>query len=395
MCVTIKQTAWLSRDYTVYSNPEQHTKGENCIRDNSWFFLNKSGDRGGKVCVELENFVRGKDPNNAKRGQLLWRADFTERPHFWQNVREPGSPAGDFPFALPHMIQWGGEADLGYTRLVKARRRTGGRYPQLKKTLICNFHMITHATLASDGSEIACSGVPILPRKAFGRDVCLRVQAFGTAVAKYYLQRYRHERDNGRSYYTYHMEMDMTEHVELTEFALLDRNDLSMNTAVVSDTGEPVVFVFCGDITDNTANYECPLFTVVQNGGFWSNYPPCVTTKPGCDPALAILIAHLMLKEYSTKEIKNDFRPLFPDAEEFRDSTDEPRRRQGGRSRRYRVKSGSKKMSDEDDDKDEDEDDDEDDNEDDAGDEEDDDEDDDEDDNEDDDGDDGSDGGSD
>ena len=373
MCVTIKQTAWLSRDYTVYSNPEQRTKGENCIRHNSWFFLNKSGDRGGKVCVELENFVRGKDPNNAKRGQLLWRADFTERPHFWQNVREPGSPAGDFPFALPHMIQWGGEADLGYTqRLVKSRsRRYPYGYPRLKKTLICNFHMITHATLASDGSEIACSGVPILPRKAFGRDVCLRVQAFGTAVAKYYEVQQKHKDDNGRTYYTYHMMMDMTEHVELTEFALLDRNDLSMNTAVVSDTGEPVVFVFCGDISDNTANYECPLFTVVQNGGFWSNYPPCVTTKPGCDPALAILIAHLMLKEYSTKEIKNDFRPLFPNKREFRGNpTDErqPRRRQGGRSRRYRVKSGSKKMSDEDDDKDDHEDDDEDDNEDDDGD---------------------------
>ena len=373
MCVTIKQTAWLSRDYTVYSNPEQRTKGENCIRHNSWFFLNKSGDRGGKVCVELENFVRGKDPNNAKRGQLLWRADFTERPHFWQNVREPGSPAGDFPFALPHMIQWGGEADLEYThRLVKSRsRRYPYGYPRLKKTLICNFHMITHATLASDGSEIACSGVPILPRKAFGRDVCLRVQAFGTAVAKYYEVQQKHKDDNGRTYYTYHMMMDMTEHVELTEFALLDRNDLSMNTAVVSDTGEPVVFVFCGDISDNTANYECPLFTVVQNGGFWSNYPPCVTTKPGCDPALAILIAHLMLKEYSTKEIKNDFRPLFPNKREFRGNpTDErqPRRRQGGRSRRYRVKSGSKKMSDEDDDKDDHEDDDEDDNEDDDGD---------------------------
>ena len=36
------------------------------------------------------------------------------------------------------------------------------------------------------------------------------------------------------------------------------------------------------------------------------------STKPGVDPALAILLSHLMLKEYSTKEIKKYFKPQFP-----------------------------------------------------------------------------------
>jgi hypothetical protein len=317
VCVSIKQTGWLSRDYTVYTNPEQVLDGSNCFTDFSWFFLNKSGKRGGEVCVELENFVRGWDRDNVKRGQPLWRVDFVDKPAFWQNVRQPGSAVVMPPIALfgKVALQWGGHGALHHDQryLAMLRTRRTHHHCEHLATAICNFHMNAGATLSSYGAAMGCGGLPIPPRKCFGRDVCLNVQALGTAACRWYKVTRESTDEDGRVSYHTSIERDTMEHVDVTEFALLDRADPTLRTVVtIPATGVPVAFGMTGDVTDDTANYDCPLFTVRQNGGFWSNDPPCVTTKPGVDPALAILLSHLMLKEYSTKEIKKDFKPQFP-----------------------------------------------------------------------------------
>lgn len=90
--MTIKQTAVMSRDYTVF-------RGLDASREHSWFFLNKSGSKwGGEVCIELENFKRGWDPENKERGEVMWRADFTDMPRFEQQLRQPRMPVAAMGF---------------------------------------------------------------------------------------------------------------------------------------------------------------------------------------------------------------------------------------------------------------------------------------------------------
>ena len=79
--VTIEQAATASRDYLAYRGFASACED----RNNRWFFLNKSGSKwGGNVKMEVENFVRGLDPEDENKGQVLWRSDFRDQPHFQQ-----------------------------------------------------------------------------------------------------------------------------------------------------------------------------------------------------------------------------------------------------------------------------------------------------------------------
>ena len=60
------------------------------------------------------------------------------------------------------------------------------------------------------------------------------------------------------------------------------------------------------------ARVESPLFTTVVEGGWFSKATYITSTKPGVDPALALLVAHLCYTEYSVAEIKADLRPNTP-----------------------------------------------------------------------------------
>merc|ERR1711972_241233 len=75
---------------------------------------------------------------------------------------------------------------------------------------------------------------------------------------------------------------------------------------------QPVVFTVHGDSTDWTNNYATKLFTVQQSGGWFTKEPPTVSTQAGVDPVLALLIAHLCTREFSTSQIKSNFHPNFP-----------------------------------------------------------------------------------
>ena len=68
-------------------------------RNERWFFLNKSGSKwGGNVQMEVENFVRGLDPNDENKGQVLWRSDFIDQPFFQQQLRDVGGSMLQFAF---------------------------------------------------------------------------------------------------------------------------------------------------------------------------------------------------------------------------------------------------------------------------------------------------------
>ena len=74
----VKKCSRLNKDYVVYSKRVNESK--------KWLFLNQSKDetteKGGEKWVyELENYVR-EDPAFPKRGEILWRCVYNERPTF-------------------------------------------------------------------------------------------------------------------------------------------------------------------------------------------------------------------------------------------------------------------------------------------------------------------------
>lgn len=297
--VTIEQTAILSRDYTVYM-------GQNIDRNASWFFLNKSGSHwGGQVCIELENFVRGLVENDKNKGQVLWRADFIDDPTYQQQLRVSNQNLFEMRFNgwRPHQRNWGNDDYYLGRRTWDPRNYV--------TTLFINWTMQSHANLTST------------MRTGFGCPVTLSVYACGTALARYYQReepiydRRQHgcDEDGNPRYEEVKVgtrlvwDKDVSEYVDYVQFCVLNSQT---QQPIVDANGMPCIFTINGDATDFANNYSSQFFTVQQSGGWFNNEPVVVDTAPQTDPTLAILLAHLCTREFSTSEIKDNFHPMFP-----------------------------------------------------------------------------------
>ena len=75
-----------TQDYEVYREE---------VADNQrWLFLNKEGKAfSDKAYIDLENYVRN-DPENEKKGEVLWRAKYDESPDFKQAYNSDSSSDG-------------------------------------------------------------------------------------------------------------------------------------------------------------------------------------------------------------------------------------------------------------------------------------------------------------
>jgi len=68
----------------------------------------------------------------------------------------------------------------------------------------------------------------------------------------------------------------------------------------------------------NSSSWECPIFTASKEGGFFSGGDTSVQTKPGWDPLLGLMLAHLCSTEYSPNNVKSDFTPRWPPDNHYR-----------------------------------------------------------------------------
>lgn len=51
--------------------------------DTKWLFLNQTGSMwDDDATIDLENFVRGKDPKDPKKGEILWRCRYDSKPEY-------------------------------------------------------------------------------------------------------------------------------------------------------------------------------------------------------------------------------------------------------------------------------------------------------------------------
>lgn len=94
-----------------------------------------------------------------------------------------------------------------------------------------------------------------------------------------------------------------TEFVDRIEFRLICRGQLWAQWVVPGDTH---------NYNAASLTMDSPLFTARLNGGWFKSSYTTISTKPGWDPALAMLIAQLCTTEYSVGAIKQDLRPNTP-----------------------------------------------------------------------------------
>ena len=288
--VTVQKCGWsgLSRDYEAFKSLDKP------VEENRWLFLNKSGSKRGRECeIAVENYVR-EDPENPKLGQVLWKAKFFDSPYFQQQLRDPNQPnmASMFMGFVQDSRRWGNDAYY-------MNRHTGWSSFFDPITLYINWTMQTSADLEA-GTR----------KNPYGAALKLGVYACGTSVARYNKRRETIQDSEGRVIgHKEHWEKDVAEYVDAVHFVVANA---ATQAPVALPDGSPAAWMLPGDASDWVNNYDTPFFKVRQEGGWFTKQPPQLTTRPGLDPILGLLLGHLATSEFSARAIKEDYRPEFP-----------------------------------------------------------------------------------
>ena len=250
-----------NKDYEVYRDEV----GPN----NRWLFLNRVGkgffDPTGYI--DLENYTR-IDPNDKKKGQVLWKLKYNEKPHFDMGMslgadsEDDGDDNPNVRTVTNMFKQMMQQMQMGENRFYSMKWRTfseaklksvktpGGAYSvKIKAKGYCTRQVSVHYTRDEQGHQ--------------RRNVNVTDKEYVTKIS------YK---------------------IKTADGTTIDRFDL-----------------FCCEGSD--LKWECAAFTAELRGGWISKHPHEITTKPGIDPGFALLFAHVCVTEFAPDEIKKDLKP--------------------------------------------------------------------------------------
>ena len=223
------------------------------VADNQrWLFLNKEGKAfSDKAYIDLENYIR-TDPENEKKGEVLWRAKYDEHPDFKQQYQSDSSSDG---FS------------------------SDGFRPSRRK-LEMKWKLETKATIKSV--------------KYKGQEFKIKVKAKGTAQRIVRFTR----NEEGELVKHYHD----SEKVKKISYKIKNGN-----------TGDTIdKFKIKGLSKGGELKWKCGAFKAELEGGFWSRGNTEVFTMGGVDPGFSLLMAHICSTEFGPNEIKGDLHPNWP-----------------------------------------------------------------------------------
>lgn len=296
-----KRMGMFGRDYSVHENVYPSDKEQ--VKEQMWLWLNKSN--GG--VIDLENFVRGKVPDQPDKGEVLYTAVVTERPVFHQ-VQRPARMGG-WGMADRFFGFFGGQGasdgydsddDFNYVNSAKHTRKfdtNGRRRVQFDHhNMITKWSLNTQATIRSGNTGRAV-------QQLNGQPIILEVFSKGTCATGWEDRDITTTDDQGRQHTRTETRKIETEWVDRVEYRLSCGGMFWASWVVPGDTHYQ-------DGTDTVV--QTPLCTSVASGGWFKASLYEHTTNPGVDPALALLIHHLCLTEYSAGEIKKDLVPNTP-----------------------------------------------------------------------------------
>lgn len=216
-----------------------------------WLFLNSEGGFSSSK-IELENYVR-EDPDKPKKGEVLWSAKMDN----FEVEQEFDEDSDDDWSDILENFFGSGDEEVGIKWKMESKAK-------------------------------------IKPVKNSGVEWKIKCKAKGKAERK----RMRRGED----------EWDFDEDKEVKK--------LYYKLTWKDEAGEETEYKFyCdGKLKDGKdLTWDCPAFTCFQPKGFGGGEPAEITTKEGWDPALALLIAHIVSTEFVPKAILNNLHPRYPD----------------------------------------------------------------------------------
>lgn len=292
----VKKCSRFNKDYVVYSKRVNESK--------KWLFLNQSQDttteKGGtKWVYELENYVR-EDPAFPKRGEILWRCVYDERPTFrFARVERKFGRSGS-----SHQVesQFDEDKDAEYMgpRTYYAEGELGKDYCEAHK-----YRMQSEAKCRSikvDGFEytfVCDSRGWVSKEQRYWLEEEVERDKEGNVVHRKMVEKSSTSYDSRVSKISY-VVYDKDKNL-LDEFACTSGGD-----EVGGRLGQSEIHSRCFD-----ASFEYHKFF---NGwlcgiGTWTHR---VHTKEGIDPGFALIFGHICCTEFGPREIQKDLNADLP-----------------------------------------------------------------------------------
>jgi len=301
MDVVVVKIGFFGRDYGIYDKvyPDNSHDRQELI----WLWFNKSNKDGNihRIQIDLENFVRGHIDGNPDQGRVLYSARLSEKPMF--NLIQ--KKVDDGLVGMMYGLFTGNYKDpndrmyVDHPNHEEKLRAADGITLQPEVLIRWSFSSIVQIFDGDLGRGAA----------VFGRDpIMLEVFAKGAAVTTYKrwertVTTYDEDgKPNGHRKESGINKVEST-FVDRIEFRLSFRGSFWAEWFVQGDS-------FIYGAAD--ATIDCPLFTTVVMGGWFSGTKFHTTTKYGVDPALAILIAQVCATEFSVGVIKSELQVNTP-----------------------------------------------------------------------------------
>lgn len=290
-----------SRDFGIWLN--QRPAGSSEQNETVWLWFNKSTLPGGHVRVDLENFMRGHNADFPKKGRVLYYAQMAERPNFQHFQRVAGSGRDAF-FGFFGSNSYQDPDDMFYINHPQHRPKVGREAgSQVLGHVIAKWQMNTKAQFHDGDMARATNALQ-------GQPVELEIFSKGTVICTY--QQYPvqvADHDSEGKVIGHHTEIrhasDTTEFVDRIEYRLMFQGQLWTMFFVNGNTFD----------TDGQVDptIDSILFTTRVGGGWFKRSTFTTTTKAGVDPALAMLISHVVATEYSVAQVKTDLHINLPE----------------------------------------------------------------------------------
>lgn len=274
-----------------------------------WLWLNKSDDPTNRKILDLENFIRGRDPSNSNKGVVLCRAIFEETPHFEQFQRIASSAITAFSGFYGHE-QYVDNEDSFYLNHPHHTSSINQSFDRLSPDVITKWRMTTQVQLwdtpnsSPDGDSSRC-GVLL-----HGGPMLLDVFSTGTVATTWRREHVKVDVRNDEGVVVgerleQRMHKFETEFVDRVEFRLIVNQQLLGQWIIPGDSAYGPA--------QNEAIILSPFFNVTLVGGWFKANQYIIQTMPNLDAAFALVIAHLCATEFSIQAVKNDLHPATGD----------------------------------------------------------------------------------
>ncbi len=285
-----------SHDFGVW-NQDRPEKSED-QQETMWLWFRKR-DAGNCMRVNLENFVR-TNPEKPKQGQVLYYSMQQKNPQVQSFNRIAGASRENF---LGFMNNNNNNDDHYYQN-----------YPGHGHQLPQGSHVVSRVTMITKWQSYSTTRVHDgdvgRGEALFGQSCALLdVLAIGTAVTTYVetVEQKEDKDAEGRviGHHTVkHMDKDTTVLVDSVQYRVTVNNLLWSQWIVPGDS--------VSSANANSITVTTPFFSTVLDGGWTSRTKYRIQTNMGIDPALALLLSHIVTTEYSITDIKNDLHLNIP-----------------------------------------------------------------------------------